>query len=112
MRLLLNRPGDTYRTIAKQLGVSLGSISNIKKRLLAHRFKIVQSSAPPIALIDEALKDRKRVGGAAKRKIVASAEHASFLIDLLEKADSRLQLSELCQLFKARFNVTVAVSRP
>jgi hypothetical protein len=32
-RLLMGREGDTYRSIANEFGVSLGSITNIKKAL-------------------------------------------------------------------------------
>jgi transposase len=61
------------------------------------------------ALID-ALRDRPRLGGAPRRKIGAIPKHALFVIELLEKADKRLQLAELCQLFERRFGVSVAVS--
>jgi transposase len=108
MRLLVGRKGDTYRVIARQLGVSLGSISNIKQR-------IVQlprgATMPTIDEIIDALRDRKRTGGAAKkRKIGNDAAHAAFLRELLEEHDARLQLRELCLLFERRFDVRVSKS--
>ena len=71
MRLLLQRAGDTYRVISQQLGVSTGSITNIKKKLVAARLSIVHGrngGAPPIELIDKALVDRPRVGGRSIEK--------------------------------------------
>ena len=61
-------------------------------------------------LID-ALRDRKRCGGAAKRrKIGCNDAHAVFVRELLEKHDARLQLSELCTLFERQFDVRVSRS--
>lgn len=109
MRLLVGRKGDTYRVIARQLGVSLGSISNIKQR-------IVQlprgAKMPTIDEIVDALRDRKRTGGAAKKRKIGNDDgaHAAFLRELLEVHDARLQLSELCLLFERRFDVRVSKS--
>lgn len=113
MRILLQKKGDTYRVLSAEFGVSHGSIKNIKDKLTAARLAIVHGrggGAPVLQLIDKALADRPRVGGASKRKIGADEEHATFLIDLLETKDSRLQLSELCELFHARFDVHVSHS--
>ena len=113
MRILLQKKGDTYRVLSAEFGVSHGSIKNIKDKLTAARLAIVHGrggGAPVLQLIDKALADRPREGGASKRKIGADEEHAKFLIDLLETKDSRLQLSELCELFHARFDVHVSHS--
>ena len=106
MRILLQKKSDTYRVLAAEFGVSQGSIKNIKDRLIAARLAIVHGrggGAPTIELIDKALADRARVGGASKRKIGSDEEHAKFLIDLLETKEARLQSSELCELFQDRF---------
>jgi transposase len=66
---------------------------------------------PTIDEIIDALRDRKRTGGAAKkRKIGNDAAHAAFLRELLEEHDARLQLRELCLLFERRFDVRVSKS--
>jgi hypothetical protein len=61
----------SYRSIAKQCRVSLGSITNIKKRivqLMPNRRKM-----PSLQMIADALRDRKRCGGAAKRRKIGRA---------------------------------------
>jgi transposase len=108
-RLLMGRAGDTYRSIAIEFGVSLGSITNIKKRIVD--VEPSDDNAPSMDTIVESLRNRKRCGGAAtKRKIGNDDAHAAFVRELLEKHDARLQLSELCTLFERQFEVRVSTS--
>ena len=96
----------TYRSIAKECGVALGSVSNVKERIV----ELTVDVDVETRLID-ALRDRKRCGGASKRrKIGNDAEHGTFVRELLEKHDARLQLSELCTLFERQFDVRVSRS--
>ena len=114
MRLAIG--GVAQRVIARDTGVSTGSVSNIKARLVEHGVQIAAAVAnartplPPRQALWDALRGRKRVGGAAKRKIGSAPEHAAFVRALLEQHDARLQLAELCRLFERRFGVRVAVS--
>jgi transposase len=108
-RLLMGRAGDTYRSIAIEFGVSLGSITNIKKRIVD--VEPSDDNAPSMDAIVDSLRNRKRCGGAAKkRKIGNNDAHAAFVRELLEKHDARLQLSELCTLFERQFEVRVSTS--
>jgi transposase len=109
MRLLMGRAGDTYRDIASDFGVSLGSIANIKKRIV--ELTEDEDNDDMETRLFDALRDRKRCGGAAKRrKIGNDAQHATFVLELLEKHDARLQMSELCTLFERQFEVRVSTS--
>ena len=66
--------------------MALGSITNIKQRLdlEAHRAAMPHrrgDALPSHLALRHALSDRPRIGGAAKRKIGASPEHARFVAD-------------------------------
>jgi hypothetical protein len=65
-RLLMGREGDTYRSIANEFGVSLGSITNIKKRIVD--VEPSDDNAPSMDAIVDSLRNRKRCGDAAKKR--------------------------------------------
>jgi transposase len=99
----------SYRSIAKQCRVSLGSITNIKKRIV--RLMPNRRKMPSLQMIADALRDRKRCGGAAKRRKIGTCDsHTAFLRELLETHEARLQMSELCTLFERQFDVRVSTS--
>jgi hypothetical protein len=89
----------SYRQISSDTGVALGSITNIKQRLEAHQAAIVAAARhsrrgdalPSQLALRHTLSDRPRIGGAAKRKIGASPEHARFVADLYAR-EPRLYL--------------------
>jgi hypothetical protein len=70
MRLLMGRDGDTYRDIASDFGVSLGSIANIKKRIV--ELTEDEDNDDMETRLFDALRDRKRCGGAAKRRKIGN----------------------------------------
>jgi hypothetical protein len=70
-----------------------------------------RSKMPSLQMIADALRDRKRCGGAAKRRKIGTCDaHTAFLRELLETHEARLQMSELCTLFERQFDVRVSTS--
>jgi hypothetical protein len=112
---LFDKPDESYRVVARRVGVSLGAITLIKGRLVRAKLLplALDCPLPTLDAINDALKHAKRKKTDHNRKIGTAKEHAEFVCEVLRKSEGIMitnTLRRLCELFHAQFDISVTQS--